>query len=77
MIGKVCLVCALFLLVGFCQAASKNYNNDESTDSRGDDTMPWMYLLMTGGAVSTTATPGGYLLSVLSLGAVYSFSHYT
>ena len=73
--GELCLFVALLLLISCCQGAGKNYNNNrERSDGRGgDESMPWMYLMMTNGVVSTAATPGIYVLSMLSLGLVYYF----
>ena len=74
MIAKICLFFALFLLISSCQAASRNYNRDNS-DEKNEEMLPWMLMMMQNGA-GATATPGVCLVSMFSLGVVYLFSHY-
>lgn len=78
MAGKLCLLFALFLLIGYSQAATyKQYNrNNDNNDDKNEEMLPYMFLMMQGNGATVTAAPGVCLLSLFGLGVVYLFSQY-
>ncbi len=64
-------LCALFLIIGCCQANAVSRGEHEAKDH--DDLIPYLFLM--NGATSV-ATPAVCVLSTLSSGVIFLFSQY-